>query len=164
MAYKVDVTESDNSKSLGKAKKNDWTEISIPEILNIPWYKPDIKQIENAIVTPKITNKRLIDILSLDEKENQKGIRLKNKKLLVDGILYQKILYKSNDPIQPLVVMDFEVVFSTYIVITANTEITEDKFYVNVHVDDVFMHMTDSRNIFKNVTLFLETVNICTNS
>lgn len=168
MSYKSNYTSSydgillENSCS-NVIKEDSWTEISIPEMLKIPLLKPDIKNIENVIVTPQITSKRIIKIPAPGETNNQDGIRSTNKKLVVDGVLFQKIIYTSNEPTQTLITVNFDTPFSTYIVIEADTSVSESKFSVNVYVEDVVIQMIDTRNIFKNVTLFLKAVDLCTN-
>lgn len=144
---------------IGASTDEAWTEISIPEILKIPSLKPDIGNIQSVIITPRIEDERIISTLNSEKFDKQEGMRLTNKKLLIDGVLFQKIIYTSNEQEQGLVTIDFDIPFSTYIVIEPNTSINENKFYVNVYVEDVVVQMINTRNIFKNVTLFLKVIN-----
>lgn len=130
-----------------------WTEISIPEVLTIPCEKPDAEAIEKVFVKVQIISKRVIPTPSATS-ENAEGTMLSGWKLVVEGVLKQKIVYTADVREQSVHSAHFEVPFSAFIILPATTKL-EDKFCLDVCVEDVFVKIFNSRDIFKNVTLFL---------
>jgi len=130
-----------------------WTEISVPEVLTIPCQKPNIESIEKVFVKVKIISKRVVPTPSADV-PNEEGTLLSGWKLVVEGIIKQKIVYTADVPQQSIHSACFDVPFSAFIILPENTEL-EDSFCVDVCVEDVFVKAFNSRDIFKNVTLFL---------
>lgn len=139
-----------------------WTEISIPEVLTIPCEKPDVEAIEKVFVKVKIISKRVIATPRVittttpppETTENSEGTKLTGWKLIVEGIVKQKVVYTADVPNQSVHSAHFDVPFSAFIVLPSSTTL-EDKFCVDVCVEDVFVKVFNNRDIFKNVTLFL---------
>jgi hypothetical protein len=131
-----------------------WTEISIPEVLSVPSMKPDIETIEKVFVNVKIISKRVIETPVATD-QNLEGTKLTGFKLIVEGILKQKIVYTADVPQQSVHSAHFDVPFSAFIILPAGTTL-EDEFCIKVCVEDVFVKVFNSRDIFKNVTLFLQ--------
>lgn len=153
-----DITFIDSTEPLDR----NWTEISIPEVLTIPIEKPDVEFIEKIFVKVKIISKRVIatpDYLY----ENNEGTKLTGRKLIVEGIIKQKIVYTADVPEQSVHSAHFEVPFSAFIVLTASENI-EEKFCIDVCVEDVYAKVFNCRDIFKNVTLFLRAYPAPTNT
>jgi hypothetical protein len=130
-----------------------WTEISIPEVLTIPCEKPNVEQIDKVFIKVKIISKRVVETPS-STKENAEGTKLTGKKLIIEGILNQKIVYTAALPDQPVHSAHFKIPFSAFVVLNA-TDSLEDNFCVETCVEDVFVKVFNERDIFKNVTLFL---------
>jgi hypothetical protein len=138
------------------AKDRNWTEISVPELLTIPDEKPDIEQIDKIFVKVKIISKRVV-ATPVATVENAEGTKLTGRKLIVEGIIEQKIVYTADVPEQSLHSAHFNIPFSAFIVLPKDVKL-EDKFCVEVCVEDVFAKVFSCRDIFKNVTLFLRAV------
>ena len=131
-----------------------WTQISIPEVLRIPCKKPDIEDINKVFVQVKITSKRVINTPNSNGRTNREGTKLTGKKLIVEGVLKQKIVYTALLPDQPVHSAEFDIPFSAFIVLENSAEL-EDKYCVETCVEDVFVKVFNKREIFKNVTLLL---------
>jgi hypothetical protein len=170
-------------------KDYNWTEISIPELLKVPVQKPDIENIDKVQITAEILCTKLIEtprflqidatttpnIYSTDTNgfqiplANAEGTFLTGRKLLVEGILKQKIVYTAEVATQSVHSAHFDVPFSAYIIVypkfsnTVGTRVVVDtalvdvdqEFCVQACIEDVYVEALDPRTIFKNVTLFL---------
>jgi hypothetical protein len=132
-----------------------WTEISIPEVLKIPCEKPDIENIDKIFINVKIISKRVIKTPNSNGTPNAEGTLLTGRKLIIEGVLNQKIVYTADVPEQSVHSAHFQVPFSAYIVIPADTELY-DKFCVKTCIEDVYTEVFSKRGIFKNVTLLLK--------
>lgn len=131
-----------------------WTEISIPEVLDVPIQKPDIETIDKVFVQVKIISKRVVKTPTSDGTENAEGTKLTGWKLVVEGVLKQKVVYTAWNEVQSVHSAHFEFPFSAFIILPADTT-QEDIFCVETCVEDVFVKAINPREIFKNVTLFL---------
>lgn len=131
-----------------------WTEISIPKVLKIPCQKPEIESIEKVLENVKIISKRIVDTPPVTGTvANSEGTNLTGKKLVVEGILEQKIVYTADEPTQSVHSADFSIPFSAFIVV-APLAANQD-YCVDTCVEDVFVKALNEREIFKNVTLLL---------
>lgn len=131
-----------------------WTQISIPEVLTLPVQKPNIESIEKVFENVRIISKRIINTPNSDGVENAEGTMVTGKKLIVEGLLQQKIIYTADEPTQPVHSAEFCFPFSAFIIVDSEAE-DPNEFCIDVCVEDVFVKNTDSRTIFKNVTLLL---------
>lgn len=138
-----------------------WTEISIPEVLSIPEQKPDIETIDKVFVKVKIISKRVIETPDSAGGDNAEGTQLTGKKLIVEGVLKQKIVYTADVPQQTVHSAHFDVPFSAFIVINGATAL-DAKFCVKTCVEDVFVKALNPREVFKNVTVVLTAVPLVT--
>ena len=108
--------------------------------------------------------------------ENAEGEILTGRKLVVEGVLQQKVVYTANVAEQSVHSAHFEMPFVGFIVPYASFEgltydPTVDGFFFNPEepivpnlcenfsveacVEDIFIYALDERTIFKNITLFL---------
>lgn len=131
-----------------------WSQISIPEVLMIPREKPDIETIDKVFVKVKILSKRIVETPDSNGSDNAEGTQLTGKKLIVEGVLKQKIVYTANVPQQTVHSAHFDVPFSAFIVIDGTTDL-DAILCVNTCVEDVFVTALNPREVFKNVTLLL---------
>ncbi|MCY6483167.1 DUF3794 domain-containing protein [Clostridium aestuarii] len=131
-----------------------WTEMSIPEVLRIPCQKPEIESVDRVFVRVKIISKKVIDTPDSETVENEEGTLLTGKKLIVEGILKQKIVYTALLPDQPVHSANFDIPFSAFIVLDSTAEL-EDEYCVETCVEDVYVKVLGKKEIFKNVTLLL---------
>jgi hypothetical protein len=139
------------------------TEFSIPEILTIPCEKPCIESINKVFIDVKIISKRVIQTpAALDVNglpiPNEEGTFLTGSKLVVEGLLIQKIVYTADLPEQSVHSAHFKIPFSVFIMLPVGTDVDTAKFCVEICVEDVYVKQINCKQIFKNVTLFLRAV------
>lgn len=133
-----------------------WTQISVPELFRLPCDKPDIGTIDKVFVEVGRISTRLVNtpIGPCPTKENIEGIRITGKKLVIEGVLKQKVVYTAAKPDQPVFTVHFDALFSAFIVLAQNADLKE--FCVEACIEDIFAIPFNPREIFKNVTLFLQ--------
>lgn len=137
-----------------------WTEIVVAEELCIPTCKPDIEQMisissavelvyQQVINTPvKTTSSRLVPPVF-----NQEGTAITGKKLVVEGVLRQKMVYSAAQT-QMVHAVHFDTPFAAFIVLDAQDLLTK-KLKVDVCLEDIFVTDITPRKIYKNVTLII---------
>lgn len=126
-------------------------QISVDETLTVPDVKPDIEDIVNVIVDVSIISTKVIRTIKSTSYENQ---ILTGYKLIVSGVLEQKIEYIADEPKQTVHATEFVVPFSTFIVLPENFKMGSN-VEVKCEIEDVYSQKLDKRTIFKNVTLRL---------
>lgn len=156
----IDIIGLCNPGDITIAADDSWTEISIPEVLRIPCVKPDIENIDKVFINVKIISKRVIETpnsitTANPTGANAEGTRVTGRKLIVEGVLNQKIVYTADVLEQSVHSAHFKVPFSAYIVLPEATEL-EDKFCVKTCIEDVYVKVFNKKDIFKNVTLLLK--------
>ncbi|MCY6369539.1 DUF7507 domain-containing protein [Clostridium ganghwense] len=132
-------------------------QFSVDENLIIPSQKPDMEEILEVIVDVEITYTNLIKTSIITSYEGQ---TLTGWKLIVEGKLKQKIVYIADEPTQSVHAAEFDVPFSTFIVLPADYKKCI-QLKVEGIVEDVFVRLIDKRRIFKNVTLIVEAKKVC---
>jgi len=139
------------------AGEHSWTQLSIPEILTIPPQKPSIESIDKVFIDVQIISRRVVKIPAPSDPElpNEEGTLLTGWKLVIEGLLCQKIVYTGNVAQQTVHSAHFKIPFSAFIMLPVDT-LPTDKFCVVPCVEDVFIKAINSRQVFKNVTLFLK--------
>lgn len=164
----IDISGLCDSEQLQFAKVGDpnylidrnWTEISIPELLTVPCEKPPIENINKVLASIKIISKRVIQTPTSQRtgSENEEGTKLTGYKLVVEGILEQKVVYTADVPQQSVHSVHFEVPFSVFIVLTPLSnpaDTLNTKYCVDACIEDIYVKAFNTKDIFKNVTLFL---------
>lgn len=134
-----------------------WTEMFVPEILNIPSYKPDVEQILTVTSKVDIICQRVI--ATPTTVTNNEGLQLTGKKIIVEAILRQRITYVSKTECQSVHSAHFDVPLSVFIVVPSDTKLTA-KFKLTTCIEDIFSCALNPRQIFKNTTLFIKADNI----
>lgn len=131
-------------------------QFNVEETVCVPVRKPDIEQVLKVIADAVITSTRVIKTPIGTSLEGQV---LTGWKLVVEGEIKQKVQYVADFPDQPSHAADFDVPFSTFVVLpddfVVGTPITVTPF-----IEDIFVEQLDKRCIFKNVTMLL-TVEFC---
>lgn len=126
-------------------------QLSKDELLKIPCQKPDVESVLSTIVDIEIVNARVIKTLTGLSNEGQ---NLTGWKLIIEGVLNQKIEYVALLPEQSVHSAHFSVPFSTFIILPEDfvegTELEVEGF-----VEDVYTILIDPRTVFKNVTFRL---------
>lgn len=130
-----------------------WTEIFIPEILNIPSYKPPVEQILSVTSKLEIFCQKVIS--TPVPAENNEGLVLTGKKLVIEGMLRQKVVYVAKNESQSVHAVHFDVPISTFIVLASGDKLT-DKFKLTPCIEDIFICTLSDKQIFKNTTLFIK--------
>ena len=152
------VCSSEKLAALLTDGEDTWTQIDIPEFLNVPCQKPDIEQLISVTTSVKIFSQKIIKT-PLAEEENEEGTNLTGRKLIVEGVLRQKILYTADVPEQSVHATHFDVPFSVFIVLPEDT-LLSSKYKIEPCIEDIFVCALDKRQIFKNVTLFIKATKI----
>lgn len=158
--FKYKITQSgeiqsgnvESNQTETQAAPTNFKQISVDENISIPIEKPDAEDILNVIVDVEIIDTNVIKTV---KGTSQEGQTLTGYKLIVNGILYQKIEYISDLPEQTVHTAEFEIPFSTFIILPENF-VEGTNINVKTYVEDVYVKLLDKRNIFKNVTLRLE--------
>lgn len=179
---------SENSNNF--RKDHNWNEILIQETVKIPPNRPDINILDEVMVDVNINCIKIIEtsknlktetldgnlIYSLDKNNfpipiaDEKGFYLTGRKLLVDGVINQKVYYSANTLSQSVHSVNFRTPFSTYVILypkfidykkgeiikvdNALVDIYEE-FIVDVYVEYINIYKVDNKNIYKNILLFL---------
>ncbi len=133
-----------------------YKQFNIEENLKIPCRKPEIEQILKVIAEVEITSTRII--------ETPKGTSLEGQiltgwKVIIEGNLIQKIQYVADCPEQPTHAAEFEVPFSTFVVLSEDFQ-TGFPVFVDAYIEDIYVEQIGKKQIFKNVTV-LVTAQIC---
>ncbi len=137
-----------------------WTELVVQEVLCIPEVKPDIEQLISISSVVEIISQRVINtpvrtnIPNLRPPIfNQEGTALTGRKLVIEGILRQKVVYSAMLT-QSVHSVHFDVPFSAFIVLESCDPLT-GQFKVDACIEDIFITDITTRKIFKNVTLII---------
>lgn len=137
-----------------------WTEIFIPEILNIPCYKPPVEQILSVTSKVEIFCQKVISTPT--RAINNEGLTLTGNKLVIEGMLKQKVVYVAKTETQSVHAVHFDVPISTFIVLDTADTLT-DKFKLFPCIEDIFICILNEKQIFKNTTLFIKATKLdCT--
>ncbi|MGO5075974.1 SPOCS domain-containing protein [Clostridium sporogenes] len=126
-------------------------QLSREEYVKIPIQKPDIEEILNTLVDIKITDTKVIKTpvgISLE------GQKLTGHKLIVEGILNQKVEYISCAKEQSVHAAHFRVPFSSFIVLPENF-VEGTSIQVEGMVEDIYTKLINKRTIFKNITFII---------
>lgn len=134
-----------------------WTQFVLSENLLIPYKKPDIEQINSLSSCIDIISQRVVNTPTSNEEDNLEGTRLTGKKLVIEGILKQKITYTADFPCgsQPTHSAHFDVPFSVFIVVDPAT-IGSSRFKIEPYIEDIYVCAVDKRQVFKNTIIFIK--------
>lgn len=126
-------------------------QFSVTETVCLPHAKPDIEQIVKVIAEAVITNTHVIKTPVARSAEGQV---LTGFKLIVEGVIKQKIEYAADSPEQAVHAAHFEVPFSNFIVLPSNFVIGTP-VAVTGYIEDIFSKQVSKRCVFKNITILL---------
>lgn len=140
-----------------------WTELVVPEILSVPSFKPDIEQLISISAEVETICQRIIKTpYKTDNPKqspplfNQEGTAITGYKLVIEGVIRQKIVYSAVQT-QSVHAVHFDTPFSAFIILSPQDSCTS-KFKVDVCIEDIFVTDITGRKIFKNVTLIMRAV------
>ncbi|NSW91785.1 MAG: DUF3794 domain-containing protein [Firmicutes bacterium] len=133
-----------------------FTEMSVMENLKIPDLKPEAEQILKVIAEVNVLSKRIVET---PIGKSSSGLISTGAKLIVELNIREKIVYIANEPSQPVHAFENEKIVSSYIVLPKIslplTPGLPDIIAVEAFIEDIFVKLTDKRDIFKNITIFL---------
>lgn len=154
------------------ADTNKWTEFFLPEIVDIPVQKPDMEGVleihscidiisQRVIKTPVVNGYTQAGNTVLGENiPNSECTNLTGRKLIIEGLLKQKIIYTAAVDTQSIHSASFSVPFSTFIIIEKDTPLSQ-KFRITPYIEDIFACRLSERSVFKNTTIFIKASKIC---
>lgn len=149
-----------------------WTEFFLPEIVDIPVQKPDMEGVlevhscidiisQRVIKTPVVTGYTASGVSVLGENiPNSESTNLTGRKLIIEGLLKQKVIYTAAVDEQSIHSASFVIPFSTFIIIEKNTPLSQ-KFRITPYIEDIFACRLSERSVFKNTTIFIKASRIC---
>ena len=155
------VCPSTKVEALLTATDTLWTQVFIPEVLCIPAQKPNVEELLTVTAVPEIISQRVVKtpVLTIGgadiEIENKEGIRTTGRKLVLEGLLRQKVIYVADVDTQSVHAAHFDLPFSAFIILPANTALTT-QYRLSVCIEDIFICQVTRRSVFKNVTLFIK--------
>lgn len=117
----------------------------------IPQAKPDMEQIIKVIAEIVITNTRVI---RTPIGKSLEGQILTGKKLIIEGLVREKLEYVAALPEQAVHAAHFELPFSTFIVLPADF-VMGTPIAVASYIEDIYVKQVSSREVFKNISLLL---------
>ncbi|MGL4913858.1 MAG: DUF3794 domain-containing protein [Romboutsia sp.] len=159
--------ENKIEKVLNCFPTNSWTQFFIPEVVDIPTKKPDVEGIisvhssikiisQRVVKTPVVTNKGIPDYTIA----NSECTKLTGRKLIIEGILNQKIVYTAAVDEQSVHSAHFSIPFSVFIIVSQDTPLSQ-KFKIDSIIEDIFTCRLSPRSVFKNTTIFIKATPVC---
>lgn len=154
------TTQIQNMLQFGATDK--WTQFFIPEIVDIPSQKPDVESVDTIYSSVEIISQRVIKtpVLANPALTNWEGTLLTGRKLVIEGLLKQKIVYTAARSDQPLHSAHFIKPFSVFIIIDGDTLLSQ-VFKIETCLEDIYSCRLSERNIFKNTTIFIKATPLC---
>ena len=150
-----------------------WTEFYLPEIVDIPIQKPDMEGIVEVHSCVEIISQRVIktpvvmgytddagNSIAGEDIPNAECTNLTGRKLIIEGYLKQKVIYTAADDEQSLHSANFEIPFSTFIIIEKDTPLSQ-QFRITPYIEDIFVSRLSERSVFKNTTIFIKASKVC---
>ena len=162
------VTPSNKLISLLTANSdNKWVQFYVPEVIDIPSQKPDVEDIvsvnsciqiisQHVVKTPVVTGYVTSTGTTIPGSAitNAEGTKLTGRKLIITGLLKQKVIYTALVPEQSVHSASYCVPISVYIIIDANTPLSQS-FRVTPYIEDIWAIRLSERSLFKNTTIFI---------
>ncbi|GEM_PF-980271 len=168
---KIEMALGCNACEHGDSDK--WVQFFVPEIVDIPVQKPDVEGIIEVSSCIEIISQRVVRTPTVMGFTNSAGrfipgesisnaecTNLTGKKLIIEGIIKQKVVYTALVPDQALHSASFSAPFSVFIIVDACTPLSK-KFKISPFIEDIFACKLSDRSIFKNTTVFIKASQIC---
>jgi hypothetical protein len=159
--------------SINAVDSNKWVQFFVPEIVDIPVQKPDIEGIVEVSSCIEIISQRVVRTPTVigftdasgvfipgTEIDNAECTNLTGRKLIIEGILKQKVVYTALVPDQALHSASFIAPFSAFIIVEADTPLTRI-YRISALIEDIFACRLSDRSIFKNTTIFINASQVC---
>lgn len=156
-----------------KSNTNQWVQFFIPEIVDIPSQKPDMEGLVGIHACVEIISQRVVktpevkgytsvtgEIIPGENIPNAEGTKLTGKKLVIEGLIRQKVIYTALNSEQSLHSAHFVMPFSTFIILDKDTPLSKG-FNVVPYIEDMYALQLTERSVFKNTTIFINATPIC---
>ncbi|MBW4829550.1 MAG: hypothetical protein KZY61_01860 [Clostridiaceae bacterium] len=138
-------------------------QLTMSENLAIPMQKPDMEQLLGIMVEAEVISTRLVET---EKGVSDEGQKLSGCKLIIELRFHEKIKYVADEPTQSVHVAEYESHYkSVFVVVPCEIDgtnvcefVRKKKMSVNVYIEDIYAEMVDCRNIFKNITFFVDVV------
>lgn len=153
--------------------KNKWTEFFVSETVDIPSQKPNIEDIVEVHSCVDIISQRVIktplvngyiscngNSIPGETIPNGECTNLTGRKLIIEGLLRQKIIYTAALDEQSVHSAHFNIPFSVFIIIDKNTPLYQ-QFKITAYIEDIYACVLSERSVFKNTTIFIKASKIC---
>ncbi|MGL5692796.1 MAG: DUF3794 domain-containing protein, partial [Peptostreptococcaceae bacterium] len=124
--------------------------------------KPDIETISSVYSCVDIISQRVVKtpVLANPTLTNWEGTLLTGKKLIIEGILKQKVVYTAAVDEQSMHSAHFAIPFSVFIIVDGDTSLSQ-QFKLDTCIEDIFTCRLSERSVFKNTTIFIKATPIC---
>lgn len=152
---------------------DEWVQLFIPEIKDIPNQKPDMEGIVSVNTAVEIISKKVIktptvkgytdasgNVIKGEDIGNAECTKLTGRKLIIEGFIKQKVVYTALVEDQALHSATFVIPFSAFIIIDGATPLSQS-YQVHSFVEDTFVCKMSERSLFSNSTLFLKASPVC---
>lgn len=150
-----------------------WVQFFVPEIVDIPPQKPDIESVSSVHSCIEIISQRVIKTPTVTGYTNSLGVvipgedipnaectKLTGRKLIIEGLLKQKVVYTAKVESQAIHSASYSIPFSVFIIIDKDTQVTQP-FKIYPYIEDIFTCKLSERSVFKNTTVFIKASKIC---
>lgn len=150
-----------------------WVQFFVPKILDIPEQKPDMEGIVSVNSSVKIISKRVVNtpvvtgytradgvFVPGEDIPNGECTHLTGKKLIIEGVILQKVIYTAAVADQALHSASYTIPFSVFIIADSDVPLSQD-YTVYPYLEDVFVCRLSDRSMFSNNTLFIKAVAVC---
>ena len=150
-----------------------WVQFSVPKILDIPAQKPDMEGIVSVNSSVKIISQRVINtpvvsgytrpdgtVVPGEDIPNGECTHLTGKKLIIEGMILQKIIYTAAVPDQALHSATYTIPFSVFIIAGKDVPLTRE-YVLHPYLEDVYVCRLSERSVFSNNTLFIKAIPVC---
>lgn len=155
------------------SKTDKWVQLYVTKILDIPVKKPSIEGIISVSSSIKINSLRVVKTPIVNGYTNISGNFIKGteignaectfltgKKMIIEGVITQKVVYTALVENQALHSATFLIPFSTFIIVDENTALSQE-FKLYSYLEDVFVCKLSERSAFSNNTLFIKISAVC---
>lgn len=150
-----------------------WVQLFVSKIMDIPVQKPDMEGVCSVNSCVKIISQRVVKTPTVTGYTNSAGVlvpgntidnaectRLTGKKLIIEGIVQQKVIYTSLAADQALHSATFMLPFSAFIIVDGDAALTQ-KYNISAILEDVYACALSERSVFTNNTIFIKAVPVC---
>ena len=149
-----------------------WTEFFSTQIVDLPEWRPHMDSILEVrscidiiyykiVETPLVNGYRLPNgnSVSGDTIGNNECTNLTGKKLIIEGMLTEKITYTGQDT-STVHTVNYCTPFSTFIIVSPDTSLSQE-FLITPYIEDIFVSKLSANSIFKNTTIFIRALKAC---